>query len=289
MARLAAGIHTTAFENRYRCRDGSWKWLQWTASPLPGRREIYAIARDVTRQKSLEEEILATLDRERERVGSELHDGLCQNLAGIAALCATLARKLAPAAVPESAAARELGQMLGAAIQHAHDLARGVVPLHLDETGLVAALTEFCRNTAALFAITCQFRRPPRSPKLGATLKSHLYRIAQEAMNNAIAHGRASRVDVLLALRQDRGTLTIKDDGVSLGHPVHRHRGLGLHTMAYRARQIGASFALQPRVPHGTVATFMFPLPPAAPKSSPHARKKNQTQTAAKNPDSPRR
>jgi PAS domain S-box-containing protein len=129
MDKLATGTATITFENRYRCKDGSCTWLQWTARPVPGQREIYAIARDVTRQKHLEEEILATLDVERERVGRELHDGLCQDLAGIAAHCATLARKLAPAAAPESAAAREIGNLLGQSIRRARDLARGRVRL----------------------------------------------------------------------------------------------------------------------------------------------------------------
>ena len=74
------------FENRYRHRDGSYRWLRWNARPLPGRRRIYATARDVTRQKRLEREILEIVDREKERLGRELHDGLCQTLAGIAAL-----------------------------------------------------------------------------------------------------------------------------------------------------------------------------------------------------------
>ena len=91
MEKLATGALTINFENRYHCKDGSWKWLQWTAAPLPGRQEIYAIARDVTLEKRLAKEVLTTLDGERERLGWELHDGLCQEMAGIAALSRTLA------------------------------------------------------------------------------------------------------------------------------------------------------------------------------------------------------
>ncbi len=287
MDKLASGAATISFENRYHCKDGSWKWLQWTACPLPNLREIYAVARDVTEQKRLEKESLDTLDLERERMGRELHDGLCQELAGITALSTALARKLAPAAVPESAAAREIGRLLGHCIQHAHDLARGLDPLHLHAIGLMNALGEFCLNTEGLFEITCGFRCENRSGRsiaghprpcgpwqanacpLGqdATRDLQLYRIAQEAVNNAIAHGRAKRIEVSLAFRNGQATLAIQDDGVGIGGPLAGHRGIGLHTMAYRARLIGGVIELNRRAPRGTVVACVFPLPRAKPKT----------------------
>ena len=265
IANLATGAPTITFENRYHCKDGSYKWLQWMASPLPGRQEIYAIARDVTEQKRLEAEILETLDRERERIGRELHDGLCQELAGISALSATLARKLAPAAAPESAAAREIGKLLVQSIRHARDLARGFVPLHQKAIGLVPALADFCSTTEVGFKIRCRFHCEPSPPKLDTNRKSHLYRIAQEAVNNAIAHGRAKRIEVTLAFRRGQGTLTIRNDGINLGEQLNGHPGIGLHTMAYRARLIGGTLTVKRRSPRGTVVTCVFPLPPAQP------------------------
>jgi PAS domain S-box-containing protein len=265
MTKLAVGADTIIFENRYHCRDGTWKWLQWTARPQPGRQEIYANARDVTRLKRLEKEILETLDGERERVGWELHDGLCQEMAGIAALSATLARKLAPAAAPESAAAREIGKLLGQSIRHARDLARGFIPLHRKAIGLVPALADFCANTEALFKIRCRFHCEPTPPKLDRNQKSHLYRIVQEAVNNAIAHGRARRIEVSLAFDHGQGTLTIQDNGVGLGDQLDEHPGVGLRTMAYRARLIGASFKVKHRSPRGTVVTCDFSQPDAQP------------------------
>ena len=263
MDKLATGTATITFENRYRCKDGSCTWLQWTARPVPGQREIYAIARDVTRQKRLEEEILATLDVERERVGRELHDGLCQDLAGIAAHCATLARKLAPAAAPESAAARDIADLLGQSIRRARDLARGIDPVQLKAIGLMAALADFCLNTETRFEVTCSFHCEDRHPKLGADREAHLYRIAQEAVSNAITHGRAKRIEVSLAFQNGQGTLAIQDDGVGIGDRSDCHPGMGLHTMAYRARAIGGTLQLNGRSPRGTVVTCVFPLPPA--------------------------
>src|SRR5947208_7399008 len=94
-AKLCQGAGTLRFENRYACKDGSYRWLEWNARSVVDRGEIYATARDITDRKRFEREILEILDREKERLGRELHDGLCQTLAGISALSATLARKLA--------------------------------------------------------------------------------------------------------------------------------------------------------------------------------------------------
>ena len=263
--KLATGTITINFENRYRCKGGAYKWLQWTARRVPDSQTICAVARDVTESKRLEKEILDAMDRERERIGRELHDGLCQNLAGITALSVMLARKLAIAPSPELGVAREIGRLLRQSIRHTRDLARGLDPLHLEATGLVDALADFCSNTEALFKIRCRLHSETRSARLAANHELHLYRIVQEAVSNAIVHGRAKRIEVRFAFRNRRGALTIEDDGVGV-RPSDRH-GIGLHTMAYRARQIGALIELNRRSPHGTVVTCVLPLVPAKSKA----------------------
>lgn len=264
MDKLSAGAALSTFENRYLCKDGSSRWLQWTASALPGRQEIYSVARDVTRKKWLEEEILNTLDRERERVGRELHDGLCQELAGISALAATLARKLAPTAEQESDDASEIRKLLGQSIRQARDLALGLVPQHLEGIGLPDALENFCKTASSSFKISCSFSCTARPPKLDAVQESHLYRIVQEAVNNAIAHGQAKRIEVCLSFSVGRGTLTVRDNGIGMGDPDCARRGVGLNTMSYRARLIGSTFDLSRNSPRGTVVTCVFPVTPVS-------------------------
>lgn len=260
MRQLDSGKPTFTFENRYHCLDGSWKWLQWSATPFPGQQEIYAIARDVTRRKHLEREVLETLDLERERIGRELHDGLCQDLAGTAALCGSLARRLAPAAEPESAAAREIGELIGESIRHARDLARASDPLNLETIGLQAALENFCSRTGTQFEIVCNLHCFPCPPRLGMKRETHLYRIVQEAVNNALTHGRAKVIGVSLAYQNGRGVLSIEDDGIGIDD-LHRARmGMGLRSMAYRASLIGASIELDRRASRGTTVSCVFSL-----------------------------
>ena len=147
---IAGGGAMTGFETRFRGKDGAERRLQWNAAFSPQRRVICASARDVTRRKRLERELIEADDREKERMGRELHDGLCQNLAGIAALSATLARKLAGRGDPAAAAAAaEITALLQQAIGDARDLARGLNAGGLAQMGLAAALEVLAANVEA--------------------------------------------------------------------------------------------------------------------------------------------
>jgi len=262
VAKLAEGAETILFENRHRHQDGSFRWLQWNARPVPGRQEIYATARDVTRQKWLEREILEVLDRERERLGRELHDGLCQSLAGVAALSSTLSKRLAAnsGSAASGAMAAEIATLLNESIIQARDLAHGLGPVGLNEAGLDGALESLALGVQHLLRVTCtlQCDRPCLRPRPEAA--SHLVRIAQEAVNNAIAHGRADRIEISLGSKDGLGLLSIKDNGVGMPEEAPTSGGIGLHTMAYRARLIGGSLEVRRRAPHGTAVTCAFPL-----------------------------
>ncbi len=273
--KLAHGGHTILFENRYRCKNGSYRWLQWNANSLRGRGQIYAIATDVTQIKGLEKEILETADREKERLGRELHDGLCQNLAGIAALSAALSRKLAANSEAAAVEAAEIARLLNEVIGHARDLARGLNPVGLEQIGLAAALEAFAANVQALFRVSCRFQCDRPFLRLGHEVEAHLYRIAQEAVNNAITHGRGKRIEIILSFRNRKGLLSIQDDGVGIPKKALAGSGIGLHTMDYRSRLIGASPQVQRLARSGTAVTCAFPLPPDPPKERRRGGKKN--------------
>jgi PAS domain S-box-containing protein len=260
--RLAAGAATILFENRYRHHDGSYHWLQWNARSVPGCRLVYAAARDVTRQKWLEQEIVHIADGEKERLGRELHDGLCQSLAGIAALSATLSRNLAASAESTaSASAPEITQLLLESIGQARDLARGLGPIGLNGAGLAGALEALALNAEHVFRVSCTLTCDDPFLDLPYEVKLHLLRIAQEAVHNAVAHGRADRIAIGLSRKDRKGILSIRDNGVGIPEAACNADGVGLHTMASRAHLIGGSLEVRRRTQGGTAATCAFPLP----------------------------
>jgi PAS domain S-box-containing protein len=260
VGKLAKSAEVILFENRYRHQDGSFRWLQWNARHVPQRQEIYVTARDVTRQKWLEREILEVLDQERERFGRELHDGLCQSLAGIAALSTTLANRLA--ANSESAAsamAAEITTLLNESIVQARDLAHGLGPVGLNQAGLDGALESLALSVRHLFRVSCTFEceRPILRPR--REVESHLVRIVQEAVNNAITHGKADRIEISLGSKGGQGLLSINDNGVGMPVEAPTPEGAGLHTMAFRARLIGGSLEIRRRTPRGMAVACAFP------------------------------
>jgi PAS domain S-box-containing protein len=259
---LASGAAAILFENRYRHQDGSYRWLQWTARLAPGRRLIYAIGRDLTRQKWLEREILETADREQERLGWELHDGLCQSLAGIAALSAALSKNLAEKAErTASAAAAEIAHLLNETIGEARDMARGLGPVGRNGAGLAGALETLALDVEHLFKVSCTLVCD--GPFVGIPYETtlHLFRIAQEAVHNAVTHGRADRIEIRLSRRDGKSVLSIRDNGVGISENARTVDGIGLHTMASRARLIGGSLKVRRCTPQGTAVTCVFPPP----------------------------
>jgi len=261
VGKIAKGGETTIFENRCRHQDGSYHWLRWHARPARGRQRIFATARDVTRQKQQEREILEIADREKERLGRELHDGLCQTLAGIAALSSTLSRRLSAYSSPDvSAAAVEITQLLHETIKQARDLARGLAPYGLDEIGLDGALETLTLNVQQWFRVSCTLDCDHAFPKLGHETGLHLFRIAQEAVNNAITHGQPDRIEISLSTKDKEGMLSIRDDGEGFPGEADTLDGIGLYTLSYRARLIGASLDIRRLDPRGTAVTCAFRL-----------------------------
>jgi len=262
VARLADGEAVICFENRCRHLDGSYIWLHWHARPHPSRRRIYAVGRDMTQRMRHEQEILEIVDRERGRLGRDMHDGLCQTLAGIAALSATLSRKLAATVGSDvSARADEINKLLKDAIGDARDMARGLDPIGLDAAGLGGALETLAINVERLFHISCSAESHYSPGDLHREVKTHLFRIAQEAVNNSVVHGRANRIAIKLNCDDSLGVLSISDNGTGLPDDWSDAKGMGMRTMAYRAGVINARLDVQASDAQGTTVTCTFPLP----------------------------
>lgn len=259
--RLINGEDSICFENRYLHQNGSYRWLRWSSWRTSAAQLLYAIAYDFTRQNRQEREIIEIADREKERLGLELHDGLCQSLAGIAALSSALSRRLAAhAGTTESAAAAEISQLLNEAIHQARDLAHGLSPIGLNIVGLQGALETLSFNTEQWFNITCTLTYDCSFPRLHHEVEGHLFRIAQEAVNNAVKHGQTERVEISLCINDKKGMMIIRDNGEGMSENPGDSNGIGLHTMFYRTRLIGGSLKVRQHKPRGMAVICVFPL-----------------------------
>ncbi len=228
-----------------------------------GIHVIQCNIRDITERKYLEVEkaILETVEEEQRRIGQDLHDGLCQQLAGIALLAKALARKVSLHAPEESTDASEIADLISVAINQTRDLARGLSPVEIEVPGLPAALEQFASMTARQNKINCLFfhnESPRFKRRYSSVLATHLYRIVQEAVSNAIRHGRAKRVVITLAATHENGLLTIHDNGIGFKDEDEHKLGMGLRSMRYRCKMIGARFSIRRDTGGGTLVTCLL-------------------------------
>lgn len=212
---------------------------------LGTRRTFTGIIRDITDRKQLEREILEISEREQRRIGQDLHDGLCQQLTGIAFLVQALQQKLAANSQAESAQASQIRSLLKEAVNQARNLSHGLYPVDPQPDGLMVALRELASNVGTLFNISCAFRCPRPVMIEDNSVATHLYRIAQEAVQNAIRHGKASRIGIELARPSDVVRLSVADNGVGFPDDAQPRTGMGLRTMKHRADVIGGSLSIK--------------------------------------------
>jgi signal transduction histidine kinase len=216
------------------------------------RQRTTALTNEMQERARLEKEILEVSEREQRRIGHDLHDGICQHWTATAIAGQVLGEKLAAKAIPEAADAREVVRLVESGITLTRDLAHGIAPPEMESEGLVRALQEFAANVAKMFKLDCAFEceAPPEIDDSEAA--THLYRIAQEAVNNAIRHGKPRQIVICLARRKDRVELSIEDDGGGLPDDWQKRRGLGTRIMAHRAAMIGGVFSIEPNPTGGT-------------------------------------
>lgn len=258
LRRLSRGEEIQNYRVRLRRRDGAIRHVLIDANGLWERgRLLYSrwFVRDITRRLELEREVLVVAERERQRIGHELHDDLCQQLTGIEFLSQTLVGQLTPVSEENAVRAREIAQMVRKAIDHTRELAHGLSPVQLETVGLTGALEELAARTRRLFKIDCRFRSNARAWNHDPTLGIHLYRIAQEAVSNALKHGRAKRVEIGLVRNRYRLVLAVSDDGVGLPQRSRKTKGTGLRVMQYRASAIHGHVVVRPNLNGGTTVS----------------------------------
>ena len=208
----------------------------------------------------LEKQIIEVSEYEQQRIGRDLHDGLCQVLAAIG--CATSALKLDLEERKMNQLADKAGEIersINESVKQARDLSHGLVPVQLDEGGLPAALKELAARTCRLLPVHCTFECAGQACSGHNGKSTHLYRIAQEAIHNATKHGKANKIDICLSANPSATSLSISDDGIGFSKNGTEIDGVGISIMRYRANLMDGEFAIESATGRGTVVSCTVP------------------------------
>lgn len=223
-------------------------------------QQVIAVAQNISQLKQLQKEILNIAEREQQRLGQDLHDGIGQQLTGIAFLAKSLAQKLKEQHPSQAKIAEQINSLINEVIKDTRNLAKGLYPIELQQNGLQDAVDEFAQNLQKLFHIQCQTHwKTQNTPPPDQAI--HLYRIIQEACHNALKHGKATKITISLHQDKQNSYLTIQDNGKGIPPQLltqKKYLGLGLHTMHYRAKIIGGHLEIH-SAPQGLKVLCIYP------------------------------
>jgi len=256
-------LHTD-YECPWLAADGSHRQIAWSGVSLPGGQgtPAYVIATgiDITERKHLEKAILEISAREQRRIGQDLHDGLGQHLTGIAFMSKVQEQKLKEQRLPYAEDAAKIVRLVNEAINKTRELAKGLSPVVSESHGLMTALQQLSTEVEDVFGVSCQLQCDNPVLVHDVSVATHLYHISQEAVSNAIKHGKALKVEIGLSASDSRGILTIRDDGIGVKKIPANSTGMGHHIMSHRAKMIGGVLDIQSSPPHGMMVSCIFPL-----------------------------
>jgi len=249
------------------------------ARQLPGRRKngeiipleiritqidhlgaFVGIIRDLSEEKKLERQIAEVSTREQERIGQEIHDSLGQQLTGLSMIATSVKNNLAHLDLPQAEQMDELILQLQHAIKDARALSRGLAPVPLSPEGLQDALTLLAHDIKASSGIECRFTAKNAIEIDDRTTAMQVYRIAQEAVNNAVKHAHASKIEIILSSREGKCELTVRDNGRGFDINQALNRGMGLRIMRYRAGIIGCTLDVISSTDNGSEVLCRRPL-----------------------------
>ena len=220
-------------------------------------------------RRHLEGELMRVGEDERRRLGEELHDGLCQHLTAALLHCTAVENQLASQAMPEAGPTGRLRSMIEESIGTAYDVAKGLCPVDLDPDALSSALQRLARQTHATTGLACEFRSEGPIAIRDPRQALHLYRIAQEAVTNAVKHARCRRLRLELLGLADSTTLRVQDDGIGSHNAAHpTFGGMGVRLMGHRAEVLGGTLTIEHPSAGGTLVTCRVPATRAPEKAA---------------------
>ncbi|MDZ7773056.1 MAG: PAS domain S-box protein [Balneolaceae bacterium] len=230
-------------EVRGRRKDGSVFPMELSVSEIrfEDERLFTGLVKDISQRRQLENEILQVSEHERQRIGRDLHDGLGQMLTGIKLISQNLARRLKADGLPAADEVQEISDMIQEADQQAKALAHGLVAIELGAEGFREALARMCDRGESMFDITCHMELEEELEVTDRLMVTHMYRIVQEAMHNAVKHGQANTLWVRLYRSDGFLSLEIEDNGMGFARAAEKgdEKGIGVDTMDHRAHIMG--------------------------------------------------
>jgi PAS domain S-box-containing protein len=261
--RLLKGENIEFFETQRLVKNNRILDISLTATLLKDEKgkpfAITTTERDITERRFLEKEILDITEREREQIGQEMHDGMGQVLTGIAVKCKGLALKLKSKSLDESKEALAISKLANKAIAQTRDLAKMLYPVDIETGGLVSALQTLASNIEEMLGVRCRFKCDKSVSVKNLVEAKQIYRIVQEAITNAIKHGKAKNINIKLRLTKSGTVLSVKNDGLDFPKLSPRIKGMGLKIMKYRTDLIGGSLDIRKVDKGGTVVICTFP------------------------------
>jgi signal transduction histidine kinase len=227
-----------------------------TAEVAAANKELL---KQIEERKRLETELLSITERERRWIGQELHDSIGQQLTGIEFMTKVLEEKLTDKSLEEATYAAKITTFVNRATDQTRELARSLHAVDLEANDLVSALKELTATTEHLFdSLLCSLQCDNIFPIKDTSVIINLYRIAQEAITNAIRHGKAKNIEIRLSSEGSCTTLTVENDGVDFPGLQAGSKGMGLRIMRYRAEMIGGSLDIQRSADGGTIVRCVF-------------------------------
>jgi len=244
-------------------KNGAVIWVRHAVTATKkqdNRIYVEGFVTDVQTEKEFQLESLRVSEREQNRIGQDLHDDLCQVLAGVSCLMRVVEGRIAGKAPEEVSSFTELNQQIVDAMHRTRALTHGLFPGKIQIADIRGALLELASQIRARFKVTINTEFSGRFPRHSRPQIIQIYRLAQEAMSNSIKHGQATQIDVRLEALSDTMVLTVVDNGAGVNSAAALEGGVGLHIMRYRTQTLGGEFALRNGPERGAVVQLRYPF-----------------------------
>ena len=261
------------FESTMRTRSG--KVIAFQASSesfnLNGRAHVVSVARDISQSRQRQRELIEAIEGEQRRIGHDLHDSLAQELVSVALQLQLVVNDARQQNSSRSSPLERINESLRQVIENTRRMAQGLSPVDLEQGGLPTALRRLAENISSLYRLKCDFSCDPRFPVLHGAAALQLYRIAQEAANNALRHSRCDRLSIDLASGTETLVLTVDDNGIGIGIGDQTDiAGMGRSIMDYRAKALGGKVVHVSGPAGGTRVRCVIPTAQATARESHH-------------------